>query len=179
LERTIFGEGSGNCLDNVVETLETFASSVEISYLFAEREYPCCGVAVSIPHGRGDRFIQYDKSWLSSAFASIFDGGRMLHGSSAVIAPDGTVVTENLAPTEEGIIYAIVDHDLTALNKSFVDLIGNYSRPNLFTLAVDDRAKTHVVYHQGKGHPQINGEKVGRDKFRAGGVVKKVDGLID
>jgi hypothetical protein len=81
-------------------------------------------------------------------------------GSSAVIAPERTVSTENLAPTE-GILYAIVDHGLLALNNSFGNLIGHYSRPDLFMLAVDDRAKTHVVYHQDKEHPQMNGlEKV-------------------
>jgi hypothetical protein len=100
--------------------------------------------------------------------------GKPGGGSSAVIAPDGTVLTTNLGPTEEGIVYAEIDHDLIALNKSFVDLVGHYSRPDLFTLVVDDRTKTQVVYLDDRGKT-MNGDKVGKDKYRSGGVVKKVE----
>jgi hypothetical protein len=97
--------------------------------------------------------------------------GKPGGGHSAVIASNGRVITKNLGPMEEGIIYAEIDHDLIALDKSFVDLIGHYSRPDLFTLVVDDWVKRHVVYHEDKS---MNGENVRKDKVRAG-VVKKVE----
>jgi nitrilase len=95
-------------------------------------------------------------------------------GSSAVIAPNGPVPTKNLAPTEEGIMYAILDHGLIALNQSFGNLIEHYSRPDLSTLVFDDRAKTHVVYHQDREHPQMNvSEKVEGTRFVRGQLSRK------
>lgn len=64
-------------------------------------------------------------------------------------------------------MYAEIDYDIIVLNKSFVDLIGNYSRPDLFTLDVDGREKTHVLYHH-DGRKSMKREKVG-------GIVKKVE----
>jgi nitrilase len=64
-------------------------------------------------------------------------------GSSAVFGPDGRQLSEDLAETEEGIIYADLDFDAILRAKSFLDCTGHYSRPDMLWLGVDDREKTH------------------------------------
>ena len=212
MERTIFGEASGDCLANVVATpfgnvgalncwehlqpllkYHTYSQRENIHVaawppLFSQDEgtdlYSMtkegCRVLSQAYSMEGQCFTLYctqvlgqsgiDKNLTTKSKMWGKPGG----GSSAVIAPDGSVMTENLAATEEGIVYAEINHDLIALNKSFVDLIGHYSRPDLFTLVVDDRTKPHVVYRD-EGGKALNGEKVGKGKYRAGGVMRKVD----
>lgn len=188
MERTIFGEGSGDCLANVTETpfgnvghlccwehlqpllkYHTYSQNEHIHIaawppLFGQDEgsdlYSMtnagCRVLSQTYAMEGTNFTLFttqvtsqegiDKNECTKSKMWGKPGG----GSSAVIGPDGTVLTKNLAPTEEGIVYADVNHDMIALNKSFVDLVGHYSRPDLFTLVVDDRVKTPVVYSQEK-----------------------------
>jgi hypothetical protein len=43
---------------------------------------------------------------------------------------------------EEGVVYGDINHDLIALNMSFVYLIGRYFMADFFALVVGDRAKT-------------------------------------
>ena len=65
-------------------------------------------------------------------------------GHSAIFGPDGVKLTTNLPDTEEGIIYADLDFDDIIQSKSFVDLCGHYSRPDLLWLGVDSAAKDCV-----------------------------------
>lgn len=64
-------------------------------------------------------------------------------GSSAVFGPDGRQVTTDLEDTQEGIIYADLDLDAILNAKSFLDIVGHYSRPDLLWLGVDKREKFH------------------------------------
>lgn len=64
-------------------------------------------------------------------------------GSSAVYGPDGRQLSEDMLETEEGIIYADVDTDTILGAKSFLDIVGHYSRPDLLWLGVDKREKLH------------------------------------
>ena len=64
-------------------------------------------------------------------------------GSSAVFGPDGRQLSEDLAETTEGIIYADLDFDAILRAKSFLDCTGHYSRPDMLWLGVDDREKAH------------------------------------
>jgi hypothetical protein len=52
-----------------------------------------------------------------------------------------------------------------------VDLIGHGSRPDLI---VEDREKGHVVYHD-DGEKWMKWERPGKDKFRVGRVVNKIE----
>jgi nitrilase len=65
-------------------------------------------------------------------------------GSSAVYGPDGRQLSEDLESTEEGIIYADLDLDAILDAKSFLDVAGHYSRPDLLWLGVDKREKLHM-----------------------------------
>ncbi|KAK7914533.1 hypothetical protein PG985_012236 [Apiospora marii] len=65
-------------------------------------------------------------------------------GCSAVFGPDGRKLSEDIPATEEGIVYADLDLDQIIGSKSFLDLCGHYSRPDLLWLGVDKNMKTHV-----------------------------------
>jgi nitrilase len=64
-------------------------------------------------------------------------------GSSAIFGPDGRQLSEDMPETEEGIIYANVNLDAILGAKSFLDIVGHYSRPDLLWLGVDKREKLH------------------------------------
>ncbi|KAK8115846.1 hypothetical protein PG984_012348 [Apiospora sp. TS-2023a] len=65
-------------------------------------------------------------------------------GCSAVFGPDGRKLTENIPEGHEGILYADLDFDEIIKSKSFVDVCGHYSRPDLLWLGVDKDMKTVV-----------------------------------
>jgi nitrilase len=65
-------------------------------------------------------------------------------GTSAIFGPDGVQLTEDMDDCTEGILYADIDLDDILMAKSFVDVCGHYSRPDLLWLGVDDVVKKHV-----------------------------------
>jgi nitrilase len=69
-------------------------------------------------------------------------------GCSAIFGPDGRLLTELLEPTEEGIVYAELDFDAAIFAKSFLDVAGHYSRPDLLWLGSDTREKKMVMDHE-------------------------------
>ncbi|KAI9896783.1 hypothetical protein N3K66_007805 [Trichothecium roseum] len=74
-------------------------------------------------------------------------------GHSAVYGPDGRRLTKPLAegdPSAEGIVYADLDLKAIVTNRSFFDVIGHYSRPELLSLRADKLSKRVVP---------VNGEK--------------------
>lgn len=80
-------------------------------------------------------------------------GGAMMAtpggGRSAIFGPDGRKLSIDLPETQEGIIYADLDLDLVLKAKSFVDVCGHYSRPDLLWLSVDREVKEHVREREG------------------------------
>lgn len=65
-------------------------------------------------------------------------------GNSALFGPDGRKLSEDIPETEEGIIYATLDLDDILKTKSFIDVCGHYSRPDLLWLGVDKSVKKPV-----------------------------------
>ncbi|KAK7942603.1 carbon-nitrogen hydrolase [Apiospora aurea] len=65
-------------------------------------------------------------------------------GCSAVFGPDGRKLTTDIPGGEEGIVYADLDFDAIIMAKSFLDLCGHYSRPDLLWLGVDKAVKNVV-----------------------------------
>lgn len=65
-------------------------------------------------------------------------------GCSAVFGPDGRKISTDIPTTEEGIVYADLNLDDIIKAKSFIDLCGHYSRPDLLWLGVDKDMKTIV-----------------------------------
>jgi nitrilase len=66
-------------------------------------------------------------------------------GSSAIFGPDGRLVADGPAETEEGFIYADLQLDDILKAKGFLDVCGHYSRPDLLWLGVDKKEKMHVA----------------------------------
>lgn len=77
-------------------------------------------------------------------------------GSSAVIGPDGRMLSEPLEPTAEGLVVVDVDPSMSIMARSFLDICGHYSRPDLLWLGCDTRERKHKVEAQ----PPQSEEKV-------------------
>ncbi|EXJ61940.1 hypothetical protein A1O7_02371 [Cladophialophora yegresii CBS 114405] len=87
-------------------------------------------------------------------------------GFSAVIGPDGRVLSQPLEPEAEGLVIADIDPSMAIMARSFLDICGHYSRPDLLWLGCDTREKRHKVdVPRGKGAQIEEGE--------AGGVESK------
>lgn len=63
-------------------------------------------------------------------------------GSSAIIGPDGRVMSKPLDSATEGIIFGEIDLDQAIFARSFLDICGHYSRPDLLWLGCDTRGRT-------------------------------------
>jgi nitrilase len=62
-------------------------------------------------------------------------------GASSVFGPDGRQLVEPLDPTTEGIVYADINTDQAIFARSFLDVCGHYSRPDLLWLGCDTRER--------------------------------------
>jgi hypothetical protein len=68
-------------------------------------------------------------------------------GASAVFGCDGRLLTAPLGPAEEGIVYADIDFDQAVFARSFLDVCGHYSRPDLLWLGADTRERKLKIEH--------------------------------
>lgn len=66
-------------------------------------------------------------------------------GFTQVYGPEGSVLAEPLAETEEGILYADLDFSLIAIAKSAADPVGHYSRPDVVRLLLNREPSPVVV----------------------------------
>lgn len=82
-----------------------------------------------------DQFVPADVE------APIAPGG----GHSMVVAPDSTVVTELLGPTDEGVVTAVVDLGANEGAKAVADPTGHYGRPDVVQLLFDRSARPVTV----------------------------------
>lgn len=64
-------------------------------------------------------------------------------GFSEIVAPDGRSLTKPVPADWEGLIYADLDFNEIYKAKSIVDPVGQYSRPDIFTLQVRNRVRRH------------------------------------
>lgn len=66
-------------------------------------------------------------------------------GFTQVYGPEGSVLAEPLAETEEGILYADLDFSLISIAKSAADPVGHYSRPDVVRLLLNREPSPVVV----------------------------------
>ncbi|BAJ03882.1 carbon-nitrogen hydrolase family protein [Shewanella violacea] len=64
-------------------------------------------------------------------------------GDSVIIAPGGAIVAGPLRK-EKGILYADIDIKLVAISKRALDVVGHYSRPDIFTLNVNTQVQNSI-----------------------------------
>ncbi len=64
-------------------------------------------------------------------------------GDSVIIAPGGEIVAGPLR-REKGILYADIDIKQAALAKRVLDVVGHYSRPDIFTLNVNTQSQSSI-----------------------------------
>jgi len=69
----------------------------------------------------------------------------LCRGGSAIISPLGDVIAGPLYD-REGILYADLDLEQVVEGKFDFDVAGHYARPDVFRLAVDERAQSPVVW---------------------------------
>lgn len=66
-------------------------------------------------------------------------------GDSVVIAPGGEIVAGPMRE-EAGILYCEIDRESVGIAKRALDVTGHYARPDIFTLHVNQRPQTPVVF---------------------------------
>ncbi|PXY22882.1 amidohydrolase [Prauserella muralis] len=76
-------------------------------------------------------------------------------GFARIYGPEGSVLAEPLAETEEGILYADLSPDLLAIAKSAADPVGHYSRPDVLRLLVNRNAAPQVIEAPPEAQPAM------------------------
>jgi nitrilase len=70
----------------------------------------------------------------------------LINGGSVIVSPLGEILAGPLRGCE-GMLTAELDLNEIARGKFDFDVVGHYARPDVFTLTVDERAKSAVEFH--------------------------------
>ncbi len=95
----------------------------------------CCGVALErsdLPEDFPEKDSLYPETdeWINP-------------GDSVIVAPGGEIVAGPLRK-QKGILYGDIDLQQAALAKRVLDVVGHYSRPDIFTLNVNTQTQTSI-----------------------------------
>ncbi|TKX18652.1 arylacetonitrilase [Elsinoe australis] len=186
MERTIFGDASGDCLSSVIPIsnvgrvgalscwehiqpllkYHTFSQGEQIhcagwppldpfvdqSPGFFSMTTEGCRTQAQMYAIESQTFVLHCTSVISEAgLQAMRTSGSPLmgtpsNGSSAIIAPDGRILSQTDAPSEQ-LIIADLDMSLITKAKTFADASGHYSRPDLLWLGADPKIKK-LVRHE-------------------------------
>lgn len=81
-------------------------------------------------------------------------------GSARIYSPDGRILSQELGPTEEGIVYAEIDIGVISLAKMATDPAGHYSRPDVTQLILNRRAGDRLIIVEGALDSDENGQNI-------------------
>ncbi|KAF4958161.1 hypothetical protein FSARC_11078, partial [Fusarium sarcochroum] len=169
--RTIFGDGSDNVLNTVANIDFGDVGVVKVGNLACwEHGQPLLKYHTSSQHESVhisawppiDPHDGTEAPGLWSMSAEVYNqsgidrtktkGGLLFQepggGHSAVYGPDGRRLTKPLTSgdaTAEKIVYTELDMKAIVTNRSILDVVGHYSRPDLLWLGVDKKQKDIVV----------------------------------
>ncbi len=73
---------------------------------------------------------------------------------SAIVSPGGKYLAGPMS-WEEGILYADIDLDKAINRKYMLDLVGHYSRPDVFKLFVNEEKLVPMTATKGEGEPKL------------------------
>lgn len=128
--------------------------TVRESYAIASRHYAmegrCFVLAAGLVQHRDDLFDGLERCGGDSAARELLEaipGGVLNKGGSLIAAPDASVVAQ--AGEGEEILHARLDLDEIGEGLASLDTDGHYSRPDVFELSVDMRARDGVNWHEG------------------------------
>lgn len=71
----------------------------------------------------------------------------LIQGNSVIVGPLGEIIAGPLQ-NETGLLTAQIDLDELVRARYDFDVVGHYSRPDIFTLSVDERPKSSVVFQK-------------------------------
>ena len=123
--------------------------TVREEYALASRHYAmegrCFVLAAGLVQTKADLFDGLERvggNAEAEALFNIIEGDVLNKGGSMIAAPDARVVAQ--AGEGEEILFAELDLDERGQNLTSLDTDGHYSRPDVFELTVDTRAKDGV-----------------------------------
>jgi len=126
--------------------------TVREEYALASRHYAmegrCFVLAAGLVQHRDDLFDGLERVGGSAQAKELFEaieGEALNRGGSMIIAPDARVLAK--AGEGEEIIHAQLDLSERGQGLTSLDTDGHYSRPDVFELSVDTRAKDGVVFN--------------------------------
>ncbi|KAF7942745.1 uncharacterized protein EAE97_006199 [Botrytis byssoidea] len=179
MERTIFGDSSGDSLMNVASTRvgrvgtlacwEHCQPLLKYHTLYQREQIHCSAWPPIVNHTGGPElwsmsmegcqalsqvyaiesqtFVLHTTTVITEkgVNANSSEGGLLMSapggGASVIIGPDGRVMSTPLGSTTEGIVYGDIDLDQALFARSFLDVCGHYSRPDLLWLGCDTRER--------------------------------------
>ncbi|PYI00026.1 carbon-nitrogen hydrolase [Aspergillus ellipticus CBS 707.79] len=171
MERTIFGDASGECFSSVAQLpfarvgalscwehiqpllkFQTFSQGEDIHVSAWPSLTPHSGGDLSQTYAiESQTFVLHCTALITAKGVTTMNtgGGALMSapggGSSAVFGPDGRKLTEPADSMTETVIYADLDMDQIVATKMFADGTGHYSRPDLMWLNVCKKVKKMVV----------------------------------
>jgi nitrilase len=171
-ERLIWGQGDGStlpvvdsragrlgtaiCWENHMPLLRTamYAKGVQIwcAPTVDEREIWQCSMRHIAHEGRcfviSACQVQPSPKALGINVPDWDDNRRLINGGSVIVGPLGEVLAGPLLG-ETGLVVAEIDTDELIRARYDFDVVGHYSRPDVFALSVDERRKQSVEFNDG------------------------------
>ncbi len=142
-------------MHNLGESVHVAAwPTVREEYALASRHYAmegrCFVLAAGLVQEKADVFEGLERVGGNAEALALFnmiEGEVLNRGGSMIIAPDARVLAQ--AGEGEEILCAELDLDERGQNLTSLDTDGHYSRPDVFELSVDKRAKDGVSWEPG------------------------------